>query len=209
MDYRRAAKRCVSRGRTARVPDSQRPHHDVERQADVSGRLARKPLPDPGRWLLRVDLERQDKAGVAEQADGGRPVRVRRNVGELESALGDRTRRIVRGIDHGGYSRDLHDPHGPRQQGVDAGARAHARDHVPDPFNPWLLGETTELCPYLPKSMPLHCVSTLVNNTANGDPRCSEPIAVRSKANKRDRRQIFQREKPRLVGSAVTKAGLL
>ena len=116
MDYRRAAKRCAFRGRTARIPDSQRPHHDVERQAGVSGRLARKPLPDPGRWFLRVDLERQDEAGATEQADGGRPVRVRRNVGAMESALGDRTRMIVREIDPGRYSRDLHDPHSPRQR---------------------------------------------------------------------------------------------
>ena len=53
---------------------------------------------------------------------------------------------------------------------------ATARDLPPEVFGPWLAGEAVPLGPYPPEAMTLRPVSTLVNKTANDDPRCIEAV---------------------------------
>ena len=60
-------------------------------------------------------------------------------------------------------------------------APVHARMPVilpRDAYGPWLAGEDVALAPYPADDMTAHPVSTLVNRTANGDPRCVEPVAL-------------------------------
>ena len=48
----------------------------------------------------------------------------------------------------------------------------------PDAFEPWLSGETVPLGPYPSDAITIQPLSTLVNNPANDDSRCVEPVAV-------------------------------
>ena len=48
----------------------------------------------------------------------------------------------------------------------------------PERFDPWLSGEDVALDPYPPESMTARPVSTFVNQPANDDPRCIEPVTL-------------------------------
>ena len=48
----------------------------------------------------------------------------------------------------------------------------------PPSFDSWLAGETVPLEPYPSEAMACHPVSALVNQHANDDPRCVEPVAA-------------------------------
>ena len=48
----------------------------------------------------------------------------------------------------------------------------------PERFEPCLAGEDVPLNPYPPESMTVRPVSTRVNNAANDDSRCIEPVTL-------------------------------
>ena len=63
----------------------------------------------------------------------------------------------------------------------DAVAPVHDRMPVilpPEAFGPWLAGEAIRLGPYPSEEMTVRPVSTLVNRTANDDPRCVEAVIL-------------------------------